>query len=209
MTAIESPIVVACPSGHKFRVQAKADGLRVRCPSCKAPVAVRRHSLTVGDAGGEQTDFGELNESAEGRHGHGSGPTSITMEQLDFHSMDLPPNLPTDPPFPALASIRQAATDDAKTSETLLIKSEPASKHAYVQAAVVLLCLLLSVEILGFAISMSKTTKWEYKLESPSDSNFESAVDRMGDQGWELVFARRATSSFGIAGYEMIFKRPK
>ncbi len=33
-------------------------------------------------------------------------------------------------------------------------------------------------------------------------------MKNIGDQGWELVFARRATSDDEY-GYECIFKRPK
>ena len=52
--------------------------------------------------------------------------------------------------------------------------------------------------------------EWEYKLESPYDALFEMEMAKLGKEGWELVFARRATSSAGgSASYEMIFKRPK
>jgi hypothetical protein len=37
-------------------------------------------------------------------------------------------------------------------------------------------------------------------------------LQTMGDDGWELVFARRAMNGegeFATANYEMIFKRPK
>jgi len=123
--------------------------------------------------------------------------------------MDLPPQLPTGPPFPVVNPSPQAVANGTKAIDSSPSKSEPVTKQAYAQAAVVLLGLLLAVEVIGFVTSMRKTRKWDYKIESPSDINFESAVARMGDQGWELIFARRATSSYGSAGYEMIFKRQK
>ena len=49
---------------------------------------------------------------------------------------------------------------------------------------------------------------WEYRIESIPDLNFESQMALLGGQGWELVFARRATDSRDKALYEMIFKRP-
>ncbi|MBD2137779.1 hypothetical protein H6F32_09290 [Anabaena sp. FACHB-1237] len=57
-----------------------------------------------------------------------------------------------------------------------------------------------------------KTVEWEYKIESFEDVIFDSSMNRMGNEGWELVFARRALtggeySSRGI--YECIFRRPK
>lgn len=52
-------------------------------------------------------------------------------------------------------------------------------------------------------------TKWEYKIESPSDYSFTSEMDRLGSEGWEMISARRASSEFGTTvGYEVIFKRP-
>jgi hypothetical protein len=57
-----------------------------------------------------------------------------------------------------------------------------------------------------------KTVEWEYKTESFEDTMFDSSINRIGQEGWELVFARRALtgedySRRGI--YECIFKRPK
>jgi len=51
--------------------------------------------------------------------------------------------------------------------------------------------------------------KWEYAIESPSDSYLQDKLKDMGSDGWELVFARRATSEYRDPSYEMIFKRPK
>lgn len=49
---------------------------------------------------------------------------------------------------------------------------------------------------------------WEYTIESPSDLQIEEELDRLGAEGWELVAARRATSSISDnVSYEMIFKR--
>ncbi len=72
-----------------------------------------------------------------------------------------------------------------------------------------LLAALLLAQLFGFTSMKSSTTQWEYTIESPSDTSFETALDHLGKQGWELVFARRATSEYGPARYEMIFKRPK
>jgi hypothetical protein len=52
--------------------------------------------------------------------------------------------------------------------------------------------------------------KFEYRIEGISDANFESEMDKHGEGGWELVFARRATEGGGKGAlYEVIFKRPK
>ncbi|MCC6233060.1 MAG: DUF4177 domain-containing protein [Verrucomicrobiales bacterium] len=82
-----------------------------------------------------------------------------------------------------------------------------------VQGSWVISLLVILIGLLGvitFGARFQAAPKWEYRLESPSDLFFESELDRLGKDGWELVSARRATSSYGDgASYEMIFKRPR
>lgn len=54
-------------------------------------------------------------------------------------------------------------------------------------------------------------TKWEYRIGSEPDTTLEAAISKLGAEGWELVFARRAVDSFDASAkgrYEMIFRRP-
>lgn len=71
---------------------------------------------------------------------------------------------------------------------------------------------ILFFNLFWFWEQQPKTVEWEYKTESFEDAMFDSSINRIGQQGWELVFARRALtggdySRRGI--YECIFKRPK
>jgi hypothetical protein len=52
--------------------------------------------------------------------------------------------------------------------------------------------------------------KWEYRREYFSE-NYVRDLDRMGEQGWELIFVRRAITADETkeVSYEMVFKRPK
>lgn len=71
---------------------------------------------------------------------------------------------------------------------------------------------LLFAILLTQLFQLTRTKKWEYKIESPYDSSLETTLQLQGNQGWELVFARRAVtrnSSIDTARYEMIFRRPK
>ena len=52
-------------------------------------------------------------------------------------------------------------------------------------------------------------TKWEYKIEAPSDALFTIEMNILGKEGWEMISAKRATSSGGgSASYEVILRRP-
>jgi hypothetical protein len=53
---------------------------------------------------------------------------------------------------------------------------------------------------------VSMPAKWEYMIAAPSDSSFENEMDRLGKKGWELINARRASSSYSES-YECILKR--
>jgi len=72
---------------------------------------------------------------------------------------------------------------------------------------IILLCCIVLITGLIYLQSVSSTTKWEYKLEYPDDYDFEIEMNKLGDEGWELVYARRAISANGDANYELILKR--
>lgn len=46
--------------------------------------------------------------------------------------------------------------------------------------------------------------KFEYRLSSPRDADFEKQCNALGSEGWELVYARRARG--GILGDEMLYE---
>jgi hypothetical protein len=75
----------------------------------------------------------------------------------------------------------------------------------------VLIGLVAAVLIVSlFGVISSWGTRWEYRIEAPADRLFESEVNRLGAEGWELVSARRVASEDGSgAKYELIFKRPR
>ena len=69
---------------------------------------------------------------------------------------------------------------------------------------------LLVFTFIGCNQAPEKTiTKWEYKIDSIPDVKFEESINKLGSEGWELVFGRRARGIGDEFSYEMIFKRPK
>ncbi|MFZ2490376.1 MAG: hypothetical protein WA208_02730, partial [Thermoanaerobaculia bacterium] len=58
------------------------------------------------------------------------------------------------------------------------------------------------------ASRVAAAPRWEYRIETPADVIFDEEMKRLGAEGWDLVTARRATSSYGAPSYEIIFRRP-
>lgn len=75
------------------------------------------------------------------------------------------------------------------------------------QCTIIILLLFAIIGVWPFS-HFKPISKWEYKIVSPSDAIFDTQVNKMGQEGWEIVSARRATSGF-TTGYELICKRPK
>ncbi len=84
----------------------------------------------------------------------------------------------------------------------------------------VLLMLLLAVSAYSAfgPVRTKAAIPWEYRIEAVPDESFAERTSSLGAQGWELVFARRATTSSvasvsreeePVFAYEMIFKRPR
>jgi len=71
---------------------------------------------------------------------------------------------------------------------------------------IILLLVALGFPFLGI---IKPKQKWEYKVETPMDAFFSTSMDSYGEEGWELVTARRAKGSLDQFGYECIFKRLK
>jgi type IV secretory pathway VirB2 component (pilin) len=76
------------------------------------------------------------------------------------------------------------------------------------QGTVIIVILLIVIGAQFFS-QVKPAVKWEYKLESPSDYSFTKTMNNYGEEGWELVSARRASDSSSSMSYECIFKRPK
>lgn len=87
---------------------------------------------------------------------------------------------------------------------------EQFSHYSNVISAASLLGLLLLLGFNTLAGQKTQTIVWEYKIDSVPDLSFTTTMNQMGEQGWELTFARRAQdSTTDTFSYECIFKRPK
>jgi len=80
-------------------------------------------------------------------------------------------------------------------------------------AALLFLCVaLLAWPLIKPAAHTQALTQWEYKIVAIPDAVFEVAMNKLGEDGWELVFARRASDGSSYSpqfSYEVIVKRPK
>ena len=70
--------------------------------------------------------------------------------------------------------------------------------------------LTLVIGLLALPFVYSPPQLWEYKIDSVSDFRFTEAMNAHGEDGWELIFARRARDSITESfSYEVIFKRQR
>jgi hypothetical protein len=81
------------------------------------------------------------------------------------------------------------------------------------QGMVVIGLLIVLLGVQGWML-LRPPQKWEYKILPIADEIFTTQMQQLGDEGWEIVTARRAStgpenSSKPIFAYEIIFKRPK
>ncbi|HEX5876258.1 MAG TPA: hypothetical protein VFY60_16530 [Pyrinomonadaceae bacterium] len=77
---------------------------------------------------------------------------------------------------------------------------------------IIIVILLIGV-VSMMSWNMFRVEKWEYKIEAVNDLTFTTDINKLGEDGWELVFARRASAGSLDSGvkpefsYEIIFKR--
>lgn len=112
------------------------------------------------------------------------------------------------------SAIEKVKSKSQKTSQ----KASPASPVAWLsylgltQGLVSMLALLGIFSLMLFnslAGQKTQTVVWEYKVDSVPDLIFTEYMDNLGEEGWELVTARRANNSITDEfSYECIFKRP-
>lgn len=78
---------------------------------------------------------------------------------------------------------------------------------------VLIFALLISYLAVNFYFKEdARVIKWEYRIVSLEDLQFQESMEALGNAGWELAFARRAVSGEGYSSkgvYECIFKKPK
>ena len=82
---------------------------------------------------------------------------------------------------------------------------EITSRLAVLLVLVILVLILLKVDI--FPSPKPEPVRYEYTVATPNDFFLETELNKMGRQGWQVVFARRAMDALNIASYEMILMR--
>ena len=77
---------------------------------------------------------------------------------------------------------------------------------------IILLCAGLGLPFVSTFI-LKPVPQWEYTIKSIPDASFTGSINDYGKEGWELVFARRASDHSDEYNpkfsYEVIFKRQK
>jgi hypothetical protein len=77
-------------------------------------------------------------------------------------------------------------------------------------SSLALVGILIVLIINSFSGQKVQTVSYEYRIEAVPDLLFDETMNELGEEGWELVFARRAQDSITDEfSYECIFKRAK
>lgn len=86
-----------------------------------------------------------------------------------------------------------------------------------INVVIALLALIVVVSVAhAWKSRQAPAVQWEYRIHAIKDDSLKEDLYTLGAEGWELVFARRATvGEFDLAAnpkpemrYEMIFRRP-
>ena len=110
---------------------------------------------------------------------------------------------------------RQVQSSRAKRAPAVQKPAPRLMNHAFgfLWASSFLLGGLLTVSVAGwFMPQRMARTEWEYRIVSIADDDFNLAIKELGQEGWELAYARRAIAEkdeVEYSLYEIILKRPK
>ena len=83
-------------------------------------------------------------------------------------------------------------------------KTEKVIAGSFVALTTIILTLLLIIQC-----SMAMERTMEYGVQFIPDSVSQTMLDKVAENGWDIVEARRATDGNGGVGYELILKRTK
>ncbi len=123
---------------------------------------------------------------------------------------------PPKPPKPAVTPPSPAPPQPLPSRPTAASRQTSFRSITTGQGTAIIVLLILALLVFPFFHSLLSgvlpSQEWEYCLVSIPDYSFETKINALGADGWELVFARRASDGSEIRAtmsYEMIFKRPK
>jgi hypothetical protein len=116
----------------------------------------------------------------------------------DFFETSDEPELPSD----------SISTPGPQRETSIARPEELANRNLLFRAMTVLGALALLGAMAVFASQLVRGPQWEYKIVSPEDYAFVIEMNDLGQEGWEVVSARRATNGeYSSPSYECILKR--
>lgn len=112
------------------------------------------------------------------------------------------------PPAPSPPAVPEVKASSKAHEVSVAIGTPSVVSTSHVYWIIGLLSALLVSQLVSLMTTGTSNARWEYTIEAPYDSSLETSLERLGNEGWELVSARRATGGVS-ASYEMIFRRAK
>jgi hypothetical protein len=189
VTCVGCGLTVKCPDEYA--------GKKARCKKCGASILVPSAAPAASDAEWAKDFIAE--------------PSSAPPAQPE-----LEPNeewVPASLSRATAATIKPVTKPAASDLSRVIVERDNSRRPrgvSWFQGVVIIGLLLIGLGFPCFGFLRPVfTQQWEYKIASPSDIGFQREMDDLGAQGWEMVFARRATSQTDSVHYEVILKRPK
>jgi len=230
------PITFECECGRKLKAADDKAGRAFRCPACGTTVKVpppESVAAAFTEEEPESDNSHNLDEEEVPADNISSELASApsVADDADAPVGALPPRLlPTPPPFgesvrasvssqPSGAGSGTRRASGGENTRSLRLQTVYVADQVLrylkanrdgvtaIQGSIIIVLLLIGLGAPFFGV-LRPTPKWEYKVEGISDLRFDVDMKVMGNEGWELVTARRAGSEYSVK-YEMIFKRPK
>ena len=204
-------ITFECECGRRLKAGDDKAGRAFRCPACGATVKVPQPEFVAAVLPEEESasDNSHHLDEEDAPVDETSHLIPSIADDVDATVGALPPRvLPTPPPLGESVKPSVASQPSGAGSDTKRATGGVTAMQGYIIIAILLIG--LGSPIIGALrpTALRVTPKWEYKIESIGDYSFDRVMDELGNEGWELVTARRAIND-STASYEMIFKRPK